>query len=118
MYLSGGNATANIVLLPARNDVIWLARLGSPCCTRRNLAERVEIMSYYITLRETLVHKCIYDQLTRIVTVDEIKCKHFKGATAGRYCNTNATQMHKRSPGLTLGIQSMPYPSNADSLTR
>ena len=30
MYLSGGNATTNASLSPARNYVIWLARLGSP----------------------------------------------------------------------------------------
>ena len=40
------------------------------------MAEQVDIKTYYVTRRETLVHKSIYDHLTRmttvIVTVDEI----------------------------------------------
>ena len=32
----------------------------------------MEIKSYYIITRETLVHKCIYTHLTRMATVDEI----------------------------------------------
>ena len=72
MYLSGGNATANTSLLLARNYILWLARLRSAGYEGRNLAEWVEIKSYYIIMREILVHKSIYDDLTRIATVDEI----------------------------------------------
>ena len=55
MYLSGGNATASMSFLPARNP-----------------AEQAEIKSYYIIIRETLAHKSIYDHLTRMATVDKI----------------------------------------------
>ena len=57
MYLSEGNATANVSLLPARNYVILSARLGSLGYTGPYLAERPEIKSYYIITRETLACK-------------------------------------------------------------
>ena len=70
MYLSRGNATAKASLPLARNDVIWSARLRSPGYTRLNPAERAEIKLYYVTMRETLAHKSINYQLTRMATVD------------------------------------------------
>ena len=69
MYLSGGNTTANAALSLARNYVIWSVHLRY---TRWNLAERVEIKSYNIIPREILAHKSIYDNLTRMATVDEV----------------------------------------------
>ena len=72
MYLSGGNATAKVSLPLAEEYVIWSARLGSPRYTGHNMAERVEIKSHYIIMRENLVPKSTYDHLTRMTTVDEI----------------------------------------------
>ena len=72
MYLFGGNTTAYPSSSPARNDVIWSARLGSPRYTRPNLADRAEIKSYYVITKETLAHKSIDDHLTSMVSVDEI----------------------------------------------
>ena len=72
MYLSGGNATASASLPPAGNYLILPGRFGSPGYTRRNPAERAEIKSYYVIMRETLVHKSIYNHLTRLTTVDKI----------------------------------------------
>ena len=62
----------NTSLPPAKNDVIWSSCLGSPGYTRQNPAEWADIKSYYVITRETLVHKSIYDHLTRTSTVDEI----------------------------------------------
>ena len=73
MYLSGGNATASELLPPAGNNVIRAARLGSPRYTTHNLAKWVEIKSYYLITRENLAHKNIYDHLTRMTAVVEIK---------------------------------------------
>ena len=62
----------NASLLPAGIYVVCLGRLESPGYKRRNLAEQVEIISYYVITRETLVHKSIYDHLTRMATIDEM----------------------------------------------
>ena len=62
----------NASLSPARNDVIWSARLGSPGYTVQNPNERMEIKLSYIITRETLVHKSIYNLLARMVTGNEI----------------------------------------------
>ena len=72
MYLLVGNATATALSSPARNYVIWLARLGSHGYTGQNPAELAEIKSYYIIMRETLAHKSTYDHLIKIETVDKI----------------------------------------------
>ena len=72
MYLLGGNATASALLQPARNYAIWSGHLGSPGYKGRNVAEWVEIKSYYVTSKETLAHKSIYDHLTRIAAVNKI----------------------------------------------
>ena len=72
MYLSGRNGTVNVLLSLGGNYVIWSAHLGSHRYTGQNLAEWTEIKSYYVIMRETLVHKSIYDHLTRMTTVDEI----------------------------------------------
>ena len=72
MYLSGGNTTTKALLSPAENYVIGSAHLRSSGCTRQNQAEQPEINEYYVIMRASLVHKSIYDHLTRIVTVDEI----------------------------------------------
>ena len=77
----GGNTNANTFLWPARNHVIWLARLASP---RQNTVEQVEIKSYYVIMRETLVHKNIYDQFTTNNNCGrDYKREHVKGATDG-----------------------------------
>ena len=82
MYLSGGKTTANASSLLPGSNVIWLAHVGSPENKGWNLAELVEIKSYYAITRETLAHKIIYDHLTRIETVDKIinvTASNFKG---------------------------------------
>ena len=77
MYLLGGNTTASVSLLPAINYVMWSDHLRSLRYTRWNPAEWIEIKSYYIIMRETLVHKCIYDSR------QDIKCERIKGAREG-----------------------------------
>ena len=52
--------------------VIWSATSGLP----GNMAELVEIKSYYIIRRETLAHKSIYDQFT--TTTALVKIIHAK----------------------------------------
>ena len=58
-------------------------------------------MPYYVIMREILVHKSLYDHLTRMITVDEIinmnaskvpcQARPKINANACRYCNANAT---------------------------
>ena len=59
----------NASLLLGRNDVIWLARLGSPGYTGQNLAEQWKIN---IFTTEAFADKSIYRYLTRMSEVDEI----------------------------------------------
>ena len=72
MQISGVDTNANASFPWAGNYVMWSAHLVSPGYTRRNQAERQEIMSYYVITRETLAHKSISDQFTTTTTVDEI----------------------------------------------
>ena len=86
MYSSGGNATANSLLLPTENYVVLSARLGSPGYIRRNPTEQQILRSDYIITREALVHKSIYGHLTRMITMDEI-------------INANALKMPQNTKG-------------------
>ena len=52
----------------------------------QNLVEQVKIKSYYIVTRETLAHKSIYDDSTRMATVDEIiNANASKGPRKAKY---------------------------------
>ena len=86
-------------LLPAGNDVIWSAHLGSPGYTERNLAERLEIKSYYVITIETLAHKSIYDHLINGHSRRDNKCELVKGAIEGQILKlalaANAMQMQR-----------------------
>ena len=59
-------------LMQGGNYVMASARLGSPGYTGANMAAQMEITSFYVILRETLVHKSIYGQFTMTTTVDRI----------------------------------------------
>ena len=48
------------------------------------MAEWVEIKLYYVITREILVHKNIYNHLTRMATVDETINANGKGAMRGQ----------------------------------
>ena len=55
----------------------------------------MEFKSYYVITRETLAHKRIYDNLTRMVTVDgkinsNAAKAPWKATNACHYCNANA----------------------------
>ena len=90
MYLSGGNATANVSLSPAGNDVIWLARLRSIGYEGRNLAEWAEIqvtLHHYERNLSAQKHLRLFNQDGE--SRRDNKCKRFKGAIEGQRYNSN-----------------------------
>ena len=88
MYLSGDKATATALLPLARNDAMWSAHLRSPGCTRRNLAEWVEIKSYYEINLSTQKHLRPFNQDDH--GRQDNKHKRVKCATGGQILTTLA----------------------------